>query len=262
MREWREMSKRVVQRDDDGQTMLHLACNRGNSEEVMTLLQYGSDINACDNGGWTPIHNSCLNGYSNILAILLQYGSNVDPSGHEGETPLHDSVANGHSDCVSLLLQYGADPTKLNSSGLAPYDLISSSDTGLVKELLAYPTEHWQPFKCAEFRPEIIDAVKKTTANPPVSSKERKQEARFNKRETVPSKPGWAWTGLEKAPSSREEKKLEFILERLKKDEFSEPGESKVRPRQLNAESSISVSPKVKKRPAENLILEEKKQKM
>jgi ankyrin repeat protein len=113
----------VFARDRAGQTNLHRACQEGNLEKVINLINKGSDINAQDHAGWTSLHEAALAGYLNIVEYLLERGAEVNAASFEdGDTPLHDASAKGHAEVVWALMQYGADPEKTNVKEEKPED--------------------------------------------------------------------------------------------------------------------------------------------
>ena len=244
------MTEKVVKRNQDGQTMFHLACTAGDTQQVQKMLDYGADINAADNSGWAPIHNAALHGRDQVLQLLLRYGSEVDPLGFSDETPLHDAAANGHSACVSLLLQYGAEPFRKNRDGRMPLDLVPKGRDDLL-DLLNMPLDHWQPVKSAEYYPRLLESatLKKGAKN---NSETSSGIVKTVKRE-IPQH----WEGLEARgsfESSREEKKFQAILKSLNDTDSTksvvasttiasvEKGKGPVRQPQSSLESSKSAT--------------------
>ena len=59
-------------KDRWGQTMLHVAAERGNTNIVRLLLEKGADINITDDTGTTALMNASGSGRENIVEILLQ----------------------------------------------------------------------------------------------------------------------------------------------------------------------------------------------
>ncbi|KAJ1946114.1 hypothetical protein FBU59_002113, partial [Linderina macrospora] len=115
-------------RDKAGQARLHRACNAGDLEQVISLLNQGSDINMKDNAGWTPLHEAALEGHGPVVVALLRRGADYTAQGFGGDTPLHDACANGHVDVVRSLLTIGADPMLKNSKGVTPVDMAEDED--------------------------------------------------------------------------------------------------------------------------------------
>jgi hypothetical protein len=218
------MTKKVVARDESGQTLLHRACSLGDKSLVMNLIKFGSDINALDNSGLSPLHNAALNGYVDIVSLLLEYGATVNPSSCENDTPLHDACANGYTLCCKLLLEYGADLYCKNIHGKTPKDLVSIDNNELL-DLLNLPSETWQPLKTPKFYSRIVKSPEKK--NLLVKDEQSKKNSR-NYMVTVPYP--FAWGGLENREgpfeSSREEKKFNALWKSIAKEgSFGASGE-------------------------------------
>ncbi len=67
----------VFNKDDSGETPLHLAAYMGHKDVVEFLLESKADVNAKDNSGMTPMHMASLYGYKDVAELLRQHG------GHE-----------------------------------------------------------------------------------------------------------------------------------------------------------------------------------
>ncbi|KAE9337491.1 hypothetical protein PF008_g12510 [Phytophthora fragariae] len=61
-------------RNDLGETALHVAAARGNDEAVQLLLCYGADLLAADwESGWTPLHRSLYHQHLSTTLLLLRH---------------------------------------------------------------------------------------------------------------------------------------------------------------------------------------------
>ncbi|KAG7380348.1 hypothetical protein PHYPSEUDO_007275 [Phytophthora pseudosyringae] len=61
-------------RNDYGETALHVAAARGNDEAVTLLLRYGADLLAADwESGWTPLHRSLYHQHLFTTLLLLRH---------------------------------------------------------------------------------------------------------------------------------------------------------------------------------------------
>ncbi|KII67819.1 Tonsoku-like protein [Thelohanellus kitauei] len=101
-------------RNSQGETPLHLACIKGNVDQVKKLIDLGADIHSRDYCGWLALHEACNHGYVDIVRILVDQGSYINDQGGvgcNGVTPLIDAADNLHLDVVKLLLSKGADPS-------------------------------------------------------------------------------------------------------------------------------------------------------
>lgn len=74
--------------DDDNRTLLHWACDRGQSNIVEFLLEKGIDANAKDADLLTPLHYAVQCGYLNIVKVLLSCGADPKQTDIDGETPM------------------------------------------------------------------------------------------------------------------------------------------------------------------------------
>ncbi|XP_017279321.1 BRCA1-associated RING domain protein 1 [Kryptolebias marmoratus] len=121
-------SPAVVKRNHKGETLLHLAAIKGDTEAVKELLDQGADPNLKDNAGWTPLHEACNLGHLPVVEVLVSGGALLNTPGYENDSPLHDAVRNGHAAIVKRLLQLGASQNVLNLHGKRPADYTVSQE--------------------------------------------------------------------------------------------------------------------------------------
>lgn len=86
-----------------GSSPLHVACVRGDLEEVLPLLAAGADINLRGELGYTPLHDAAAQGHIEVVKVLLQRGAAPQIKNDEGETPRDRAASKGFSDIVALL---------------------------------------------------------------------------------------------------------------------------------------------------------------
>ena len=100
---------------------LHLACRKGDADEVKTLLAEGHDVNEIDESvsGWpgydqrTPLMTACFRGHDNCVDVLLSHGCNVDQKTERGgKTALMIALEMGHHRCAELIYD---DPSPMLS---------------------------------------------------------------------------------------------------------------------------------------------------
>ena len=94
--------------DDDGQTPLAVACQRGNRFGVESLLMAAEiDINKCDKQGSTALHEACENGSKKITEMLLNRGAQISIANEDKVIPLHIACHEGCTEVVKALLFHG-----------------------------------------------------------------------------------------------------------------------------------------------------------
>lgn len=77
-------------RDEHGQTPLHIAASEDRLDQVFSLLLKNASVNDTDKNGWTPMHCAACNGHLDVLVVLTNsYGVNVNIQTNSGSTVLH-----------------------------------------------------------------------------------------------------------------------------------------------------------------------------
>ena len=105
----------VLNGDDNGNTALHFAADKGRIEIAKFLLASGADVNATEKKGNTPLHRAAENGDRDFAELLLANGADVNATNNYSDTPLGlaayrgDVAYGGHKDVAELLLGHGAD---------------------------------------------------------------------------------------------------------------------------------------------------------
>jgi len=80
----------------NGQTPLHRAAWGGSAVVISLLLKEGSNANTEDNDGNTGLHIAAEKGFEDVVTILLQNGNvNVNAKGRNGLTALYYAVMGG-----------------------------------------------------------------------------------------------------------------------------------------------------------------------
>ena len=81
-----------VNKDDN--SILHIACLRGNYDVVFKLLKHGSKVECVNKFGDTSLHSAVRSGSYNCVKILLQNNgqSCISTKNNYGEIPLHTAV--------------------------------------------------------------------------------------------------------------------------------------------------------------------------
>jgi len=112
-------------RNDQGETLLHLAVEYDRLEVIKLLLASGSSVNCANfSSGSTPLHFSMV---PEITRTLIRAGANVNAKNFSGCTPLHKSLFTAEPENLQILLAAGADAGLKNNDGLTPLALAKRS---------------------------------------------------------------------------------------------------------------------------------------
>lgn len=96
--------------DGHGNTPLHWASFKNETECVALLLHYNADPNArAHPSGWTPLHDAAYSNSSACIELLSNKGAQIDAKANSGATPLCFAAQEDASEAARLLLERGAD---------------------------------------------------------------------------------------------------------------------------------------------------------
>lgn len=105
------------------------AAQRGEAEEIRSLLRQGADPSAAQPDGMTALHWSALNDQLDIVETLIFAGATLQPATRVGGyTPLHLASRAGNADVVAALLDAGANPDILTGTGAASLHFAAEAD--------------------------------------------------------------------------------------------------------------------------------------
>ena len=90
----------------NGETPLHYAAQRGETQAVGVMVGQGGDPNFADYRGWTALHHAAVHGHLEAVEILLQRGGDPELLDHEGNTAATLADAKGHEEVVGALVTH------------------------------------------------------------------------------------------------------------------------------------------------------------
>ncbi|XP_071098531.1 serine/threonine-protein phosphatase 6 regulatory ankyrin repeat subunit B-like [Haliotis cracherodii] len=90
-------------KDDNNNTILHLACHGGHVSIVKYLLTK-FEINACGNNGWTPVMYAAANGEKNVFDLLVSKGADLFMKDDYNNSVCHLACVGGNMSIVEYLL--------------------------------------------------------------------------------------------------------------------------------------------------------------
>ena len=92
----------VDQRDEGGQSALHMAADAGALDAVGLLLQYGANVLASDQYGISVLQAAVIAGHVPVCKILLEHGADPDQPDQDGDTPRNCAEDDGGQDMQQL----------------------------------------------------------------------------------------------------------------------------------------------------------------
>ncbi|XP_053732780.1 unconventional myosin-XVI isoform X1 [Synchiropus splendidus] len=108
--------------------------------DVRQLIAAGGTLDQANDDGVTLLHIACASGYRDVASLLLENGADPHPTCNNSWTPLHLAAKYGQTSIVSKLLRHGANPTLLNCHQDKPADVAASEP---IAELLQKGEESW-----------------------------------------------------------------------------------------------------------------------
>ena len=122
--------------DNDLHKILLGAAKDDDLNTVITLLEYGVDVNATNSIGQTGLHVAAIWGSNDVLAELLLRGADVNAKNAHGATPLHFAADKSRVESVEILVEAGADVEVRSGNGKTPFEMASDET---VKSILGGP---------------------------------------------------------------------------------------------------------------------------
>lgn len=109
--------------------------------DVKNLLATGGSINEKNDEGVTLLHMACASGYKDVAALLLENSADPNAADNHYWTPLHLAAKYGQTHLVRILLMHGAKPHVLNCNEEKPSDIAASE---LIEEMLLKAESVWE----------------------------------------------------------------------------------------------------------------------
>ncbi|XP_069010138.1 unconventional myosin-XVI isoform X2 [Embiotoca jacksoni] len=108
--------------------------------DVRQLVATGGSLNQPNDDGVTLLHIACASGYREVVSVLLESGTDPHPADNNFWTPLHLAAKYGQTSIVSQLLRHRANPTVLNRNQDKPSDIAVSEP---IADMLLNAEESW-----------------------------------------------------------------------------------------------------------------------
>ena len=129
-------------RDDNGQTVLHLAAFEGAIDSVQNLLAKGADVHAATLDGKLALHLAALQSPATIAAILLDAGVNVNTEDKNCAFPIHYAASSGNDGFLSVLAERGSKFSADNTGATPKIYALRGSHTVTAQIIRNYMREN------------------------------------------------------------------------------------------------------------------------
>jgi ankyrin repeat protein len=138
IKEEKNGSLMINQKDIYGKTSIHLATLVGHLQIVQSLLKAGADINIADKEGFTPIESATCNRYYEIFKILYDYS--ISHNLHINiDKLIFIAAKNSNENILSFLIAHAVNPNIKDKDGYTPLDYaLKNKDTTSAKIILNY----------------------------------------------------------------------------------------------------------------------------
>ncbi|XP_060062501.1 ankyrin-3-like [Ylistrum balloti] len=99
------------------ETALHISLKNGHEEVAETLLDGNANTDLRDASGSSPLHKACALGNMHLVERILATGCNSNPADNDGRSVLHKAAFGGNLDVIRRLRQLGNAVDVLDTNG-------------------------------------------------------------------------------------------------------------------------------------------------
>lgn len=93
--------------NEEGETALHFAADRGHSRCVAMLLAAGANPNATDSDGISVLNAAVIGDHVETAKLLIEAGANLDSPDRDGDSPRSCIYHSNCPDLKSMIDSYG-----------------------------------------------------------------------------------------------------------------------------------------------------------
>ncbi|EAY18993.1 hypothetical protein TVAG_246710 [Trichomonas vaginalis G3] len=126
----------INEKDDDGETALHIAVLSNSKEIVELLISHGININEKDDDGQTALHIAASFKSKETAELLISHCININEKDNDGETALHIAVLSNSKETAELLISHGIDINEKDYGGKTALYYAAKYNSKEIVELL------------------------------------------------------------------------------------------------------------------------------
>ena len=104
------------------------AADKGDLEQVNSILAGPNDVNQKDQRGYTALMAAAAKGHLQVMEAVIERGAEINTQSNSGDTALHLATSGGYVTAVRLLLDKGANPNLRDQRGLTALEIARNSE--------------------------------------------------------------------------------------------------------------------------------------
>ncbi|XP_062985937.1 transient receptor potential cation channel subfamily A member 1 [Elgaria multicarinata webbii] len=123
--------------DSSGNTPLHWATKKNQTESIKLLLSRGANPNILNSNTMAPLHLAVQCLYNELVKIFVEHSTtDVNLEGEGGNTPVLVACYKDNSEALKLLIENGAKISKTNNMGCMPVHVAAFSGAKACMEIV------------------------------------------------------------------------------------------------------------------------------
>jgi len=130
----------IYLKNEDEQTIMHVAADYGRTATVRMICELDDDlVGVEDENSNTALHLAAMEGHEKVVNLLITYQADVESRNIQQWTPLDCSASKGWTRCARILLEHDAPVDATDKSSITPlYLACQNNHPEMVKLLLDY----------------------------------------------------------------------------------------------------------------------------
>ncbi|EAY08996.1 ankyrin repeat protein, putative [Trichomonas vaginalis G3] len=126
----------INEKNNDGETALHITASQNSIETVEFLISHGANINEKDQFGQTALHCAAEINRKEIAELLISHGANINEKNQYEETALHKAAWHNSKETAEVLISHGANINEKDEYGTTALRKATLNNSKETAELL------------------------------------------------------------------------------------------------------------------------------